>query len=269
MSALLARQQQALLAALLVWPPENATKIIADYACHPWVRGLMAYQSNGHALAVRALGAAYPVLVQLLGEDSFASLARAFWHAQPPVKGDVTQWGETLPGFLAGSTQLQEEPYLPDVARVEWALHRCASAADAKADVSSLQWLMERDPGLLALVLAPGCALVQSVWPVASVMTAHLQASPDFDEVGRRLRAGVTEAAIVWREGLHARMREALPGEAELVGALLAGQPLGAALEGAVDLDFKVWLPMAVQTGLLLAVRPMEATPADVTGILP
>lgn len=216
----------------------------------------MAYQSNGHALAVRALGASYPVLVQLLGEDSFASLARAFWHAQPPVKGDVSRWGEALPGFLAGSIQLQDEPYLPDVARVEWALHCCASAADAQTDVSSFQWLMACDPDQLALVLAPGCALVQSAWPVASVMTAHLEASPDFDEVGRRLRAGVTEAALVWREGLRARVREALPGEAELVGALLAGQPLGAALEGAAGLDFNAWLPMAVQTGLLLAARP-------------
>lgn len=265
MSAL-ARQQQALLAALLAWPPESATKVIADYACHPWARGLLAYQSNGHALAVRALGASHPVLVQLLGEDSFAALACAFWHAQPPAKGDVSQWGEALPGFLANSTQLQDEPYLPDVARVEWALHRCASAADAQAGVSSFQLLMERDPEQLTLVLAPGCALVQSGWPVASVMTAHLQARPDFDAVGRRLRAGVTETAMVWREGLRARVREALPGEAELVGALLAGQPLSSALEGAGDLDFNAWLPMAVQTGLLLAVRSMDATPADRTG---
>lgn len=229
----------------------------------------MAYQSNGHALAVRALGASYPVLVQLLGEDSFASLARAFWHAQPPVKGDVTRWGEALPGFLASSTQLQDEPYLPDVARVEWALHRCANAADAQADASTFQLLMERDPGLLSLVLAPGCALVQSVWPVASVMTAHLEASPAFAEVGRRLGDGVAEAALIWREGLRPRVRQAWPGEAELILALLEGQALGSALDRAADLDFKAWLPMAAHTGLLLCVKSMDATPADFTGTLP
>jgi hypothetical protein len=268
MSELL-RQQQALLAALFAWPPQDAEKAMADHVGHPWSRGLMAYQSNGHALAVRALGASYPVLVQLLGEDSFASLARAFWHAQPPVKGDVTQWGETLPGFLASSTQLQDEPYLPDVARVEWALHRCANATDAQADGSSFQLLMERDPDLLSLVLAPGCALVQSVWPVASVMTAHLEAAPDLAEVGRRLGEGVAEVALIWREGLRARVRQALPGETELILALLAGQTLGPALDSAVDLDFKAWLPMAVQTGLLLAVKLMDVTPADFTGTLP
>jgi hypothetical protein len=229
----------------------------------------MAYQSNGHALAIRALGASYPVLVQLLGEDSFASLARAFWHAQPPVRGDVTQWGETLPGFLASSTQLQDEPYLPDVARVEWALHRCANAADAQADASTFQLLVERDPGLLSLMLAPGCALVPSVWPVASIMSAHLEASPDLVEVGRRLGAGVSEAALIWREGLRARVRQAWPGEAELISALLAGQALGSALDSAVDLDFQAWLPMAVQTGLLLCVKSMDAAPADLSGTLP
>lgn len=265
----LARQQQALLAALLAWPPQDAEKAMADHVCRPWARGLMAYQSNGHALAVRALGASYPVLAQLLGEDSFASLARAFWHAQPPVKGDVTQWGEALPGFLAGSPQLQEEPYLPDVARVEWALHRCAHAADAQADGSSFRLLMERDPDLLSPVLAPGCALVQSVWPVASVMTAHLEAAPDFAEVGRRLGEGVAEAALIWREGLRARVRQAWPGEVELIRTLLAGQAFGPALDRAVDLDFKAWLPTAVQTGLLLAVKLLDAIPADLTGTLP
>ena len=181
----------------------------------------------------------------------------------------MTQWGEALPGFLASSTQLQDEPYLPDVARVEWALHRCANAADAQADASTFQLLMERDPDLLSLVLAPGCALVQSVWPVASVMTTHLEASPDFQEVGRRLGAGVAEAALVWREGLRPRVRQALPGEAELILALLAGQALGSALDSAVDIDFQAWLPMAVQTGLLLSVKSIDATPADLTGTLP
>jgi len=264
----LARQQQALLAALLAWPSQEAEKAMAEHVGHPWARGLMAYQANGHALAVRALGASYPVLVQLLGEDSFASLARAFWHAQPPVKGDVTQWGEALPAFLAGSSQLQDEPYLPDVARVEWALHRCANAADAQADASTFPLLMERDPDRLALELAPGCALVQSVWPVASVMTAHLEANPDFATVGRRLGEGVAETALVWREGLRACVRETWPGEAELLATLLGGQALGPALDRAVELEFNAWLPMAVHTGLLLCVKSIDAAPIDFTGTL-
>lgn len=265
----LARQQQALLAALLAWPADEASRALAAEVCQPWSRGLMAYQANGHALAVRALAASHPVLEQLLGPESFAALARAFWHAQPPLKGDVSQWGDVLPGFLAGSPQLQDEPYLADVARVEWALHRCASAADAHADTATFQRLLADDPAQLTLVLAPGCALVRSSWPVASIMTAHQDGNPTFEEVGQRLRAGVAETALIWRAGMHARVRLARPGEAELIVALLAGQSLGAALEGAADLDFTAWLPMAVQTGLLLAVQPLDALPAESSGDLP
>lgn len=265
----LARQQQALLAAVLAWPADEASQALATDVCQPWPRGLMVYQANGHALAVRALAASHPVLEQLLGPQSFAALARAFWHAQPPLKGDVNQWGDALPGFLAGSAQLQDEPYLADVARVEWALHRCASAVDAHADTATFQRLLAEDPAQLTLALAPGCALVHSSWPVAAIMAAHQEGSPTFEEVGQRLRAGVAETALIWRTGMHASVRQAWPGEAELIVALLAGQSLGAALEGAADLDFNAWLPMAVQTGLLLAVQPLGAQSDHFTGDLP
>lgn len=264
----LARQQQALLAALLAWPPQEAEQALAEQVCSPWARGLKAYQANGHALAVRALGASYPVLVQLLGVDSFASLARAYWHAQPPLLGDVADWGATLAGFLADSAQLRDEPYLPDVARVEWALHRCARASDAQADASTFPLLMERDPDAVALVLAPGCAGVSSIWPVVSVITAHLESVPELQEAGRRLAAGVAENALVWRQGLRPRVRPTWPGEAELVQALLAGQALGAALDRAAGLDFNAWLPMAVQSGLLLGVRAVDLASTESKGVL-
>ena len=265
MSAL-AEQQQALLGALLSWPPDQAEAELADQVTGPWTRGLKAYQANGHALAQRALGASYPVLAQLLGADSFAALARAFWHAHPPVRGDVTQWGGDLAEYLAHSDQLRDDPYLPDVARVEWALHRCACASDAQADAATFALLMAVDPAQLKLRLAPGCVLLPSGWPVASIMSAHLEGTPDFSEVGSRLAAGIAETALVWREGLRARVRLAVPGEEVLLAALLAGRPLGAALEGTPELDFSTWLEMAARTGLLLAVEAIGDAPPQDTG---
>ena len=57
------------------------------------------------------------------------------------------------------------------------------------------------------------------------------------------------------RSGLRPLVRQAQAGEAAFVAALLRGQTLGAALDQAPALDIGAWLPMAVQTGLLLAVR--------------
>jgi hypothetical protein len=263
----LARQQQALLAALFAWPPEAAIENMADCTMDARARGLKTYQANGHALAHRALGAAYPVLAQLLGEDSFAALARAAWHAQPPTRGDVAHWGAGLPEFLAASEQLSEEPYLADVARVEWALHRCASAADAEADPASFSLLMGEDPSELVLRLAPGCALVQSAWPVASIVSAHQQVKPDFETVGQRLGKAIAESVVIWREGLRPSLREAAPGEATFLLALLQQQTLDRALDLAPALDFNRWLPLAVQTGLLLGVRPAALGRALFTGV--
>jgi len=250
----LAEQQQALLAALLAHPAQDAIETIATHVTKPWARGLKAYQTNGHALAERALQAAYPVLTQLLGEDSLGDLARAFWHAQPPVYGDLARWGAGLAAFVAASEQLADEPYLADVARVEWALHHNASAADQAGDPASFSLLMQHDPAQLHMRLAPGCAVLPSAWPVVSIVNAHLEATPSLEEAGQRLRAGVTETALVWRAGWQPQVREAMAGEADLLTVLLAGRSLNAALEAAPALDFNTWLPLAVQSQLLLGV---------------
>jgi hypothetical protein len=251
----LARQQQALLDVLLAWPPETAIKNITAYAMDSRARGLKAYQTHGHMLAQRALQAAYPVVAQMLGEESFADLARALWHAQPPVRGDIACWGSGLAAFMKTSEQLQDEPYLPDVARVEWGLHHCAGASDRAADLSTLALLTTDDPASFTLVLAPGCAVVRSAWPIASILGAHLDGQPSLQEAGAQLRAGVAQDVVVWRAGLKPRFRLAVDGEVGAVMALLRGESLDQALSLAPQLDFALWLPMAVQSGLLLSVQ--------------
>ena len=249
----LARQQQVLLEALFAWPAENAMKAVAAYTIGESGRGLKAYQSNGHALAERALQSVYPVLAQLLGAESFSHLARALWHAHPPVCGDMAQWGQEMHAFLKTNVQLQDEPYLADVATAEWALHVCASAANAEADRSTLALLSTHEPEHLYFALAPGCTVVRSRWPVASILTAHTEQTPSFAELGQELRAGVAQDAVVWRCGLRPCVRLALPGEATLLAVLLQGATLAHALDAAPDLDFGAWLPNAVHSSLVLA----------------
>ena len=258
MSAL-AQQQRLLLDALLAWPAIDAIKNIAIEIEDTGARGLKVYQANSHVLAHSALQAAYPVVAQLVGDESFADLARALWHAEPPTRGDIAQWGGGLPEFLESSAQLQEEPYLPGVARVEWALHQCAGALDAKPDLASLGLMTTHEPAQVRLRLAPGCFVVRSAWPVASIVTAHLDGSPSVQEAGAQLRRGEAQDAVVWRAGLRPRVRLALDGEWDALLALLQGQSLADALDVAPALDFGQWLPMAVQSLLLLGVSPIDA----------
>lgn len=256
----LAAAQQALLQALYLPRQADAIKNIAAYAQgvraggqNHLERGLQAYRSNGHALAQRVLAAAYPVVAQLLGAQSFDALSRHFWQNQAPACGDMAQWGGEFAAFLAALPDLVgEEPYLPDVARVEWALHASATAADGQADMASFALLESTEPGALTLLLSAGATGLASRFPVVSIVQAHLDGAPSLQEAGERLRGQVQEAALVWRQGLRPSLRHAQPGEILFIAALQENRSLADSLAAAPEFDFNQWLLPAVQTGLLL-----------------
>lgn len=282
--SLLAQQQQALLRALLVRPgtadaDTAATQLrhLLDARSPQTARGLAAYQANGHALAERSLLAAYPVIAALIGGDNFALLARDLWHRHPPQCGDLARWGDALPGFLQINQQLADTPYLSDVARAEWALHRAAGAADAEPDLPSFARLGQEDPQGLALTLASGTTVITSPYPVASLITAHLHGTPSLAEAAQRLSEGQGEHALVWRQGLRPRVAGISPTAAALVQALLNGADVPQSLDAACAdtdpaeaFDFSAWLTAAVTDGLVIGVHSLaESTPYPPTETAP
>lgn len=223
-----------------------------------FTRGLQAYRANAGALAERALAAAYPTVQQLVGEDSFAGLARAYWHQQAPQWGDITLWGAELPAFIAAAEQLAEEPYLADVARLEWAVHGAQTAADAAGPVAGLQALAGPDAPRQVLQALPGTALMESVHPVASIWQAHRATGPDrFDSARQALAEQRAEAALVWREGWVVRVQALPAAEAAFTRAVLQPQALGVALGvTGPGFDFEAWLIQTLRRGWLAGVAP-------------
>lgn len=215
-------------------------------------RGLAAYRANAGAAAERALAAAYPTVQQLVGESSFAAIARTLWQRHPPRRGDLAQWGDALPAWLADAEDLADEPYLADVARIDWAVHRAETAPDAAWDPAALQRLAGDDAERVRLVLAPGAALIRSPHPVATVWLAHRRDGADrFDAVRAAFAAGDGEAAFVCRPAWRGEVALLAPAEAAFVKALLDDLPLGEALDAAPDLDFEAWLTRALAAGWL------------------
>lgn len=258
MNALLL-QQQDLLEALFARPGSSqatsAMQHLHTLLEAPAARGLMAYQANGHALAERCLEAAFPVIAQLISLRSLQALARDLWHRHPPQCGDLAQWGDALPSFLAGNEQLADVPYLADVARVEWALHRAAGAVDADTDLPSFARLSSDDPETLTLLLAPGTTLITSAWPVVSVITAHTAGEPTLAEAGRRLADGLGETAVVWRHGWRPCVAACPANALGTLRALLRGAALTEALgQATAGFDFSDWLTQAVHGGLVTGV---------------
>jgi len=261
----LAAQQQALLQALVLPRHADAMKTIAACILSTGTsgqkhleRGLQAYRANGRVLAQRVLAAAYPVVAELICAESFDRLSRHFWERCPPVRGDMAQWGEAFAAFIESLDDLaREEPYLGDVARVEWALHGAATEADGETDLGSLGLLQTIAPAALTLRLGRGARALPSIFPVVSIVLAHTGETLSLQQAGERLRNHVAETALVWRKGLKPSLRQAQPGEAPFIDALLQGRALAGALSAAPGFDFTAWLGPAVHTGLLLGARAL------------
>ena len=253
----LADQQTALLGALFSRPQAHASCCGSETSDSPFVgeRGLRAYRANAIVLARRTLRAAFPVVAQLVGDADFDHLAVDFWLTHAPQRGDLAQWGDALPDFLRGNLQLSDEPYLGDVAAVEWALHCAALAADEPADMASFARLSQDDGPEQTLRLASAAVLLCSQFPVASIVMAHLSGQPSLAQAGDLLHDGAAENVLVWRQGMRPRLRACDAKETALIATFVRGTRLDAALQSVTGLDFGAWLRQAVLDGLVIGVQ--------------
>ncbi|MFI4929940.1 MAG: putative DNA-binding domain-containing protein [Burkholderiales bacterium] len=227
-------------------------------------QGLDAYRGNALAIAERTLAAAFPTVQQLMGQQSFAQLSRVFWHRQPPRCGDLARYGDALPGWIAEDTQLASEPYLSDVARVDWAVHTIEHAADVPAAPEGLALLAQRDPSQLMLCLRPALTWVASRWPVVTIWQAHRSDQADrFAPVRQAFANQVSETALVARPQWRAEVCAIDDATVRFMAALESGATLAAALGAAgASFEFEPWLHDAVRQQWLQAVVPAVDTPS-------
>ena len=224
-------------------------------------RSLAAYRANAGACAERALDAAFPTVAALVGEACFASLSRDFWQHRPPVRGDLGEWGDALPAFIADKESLAAEPYLADSARLDWAVHRASRAADAPSVPQALERLADDDPAAVRLVLSPGSALIESSWPIASIWQAHQRTEANrFDAVREAFAAHRAEAAFVVRDGYAVKVHALDARDAGFTRCLLDRRgSLAAALDAAgPSFDLARWLARAIGERWLAALEPLE-----------
>ena len=247
-----AQRQRLLLAALAGPWADTASALPVRESEARAARGLEAYRANAEALAERALGAVFATVQPMVGEENFRHLASEFWQAQPPLRGDVGEWGGVFPDWLETHAAMARWPWLGDCARLDLALHHNERAADAVFDATSLALLESTDPALLSMPLMPGTAVLRSRWPVAAIHAAHradeARSDAAFAAVREALDAGRGEQVLVVRQGWRAVAHVLGHADAEWMASLLAGANLSAALEGAGDgFDFATWLGTAVR----------------------
>jgi len=247
MSGVEARRQLALLAAIATRgaaPTELALREDAARAR----QGLDAYRINAAAIAARALLAVFPTIAALIGAEDFEHLAREFWRAEPPARGDLGEWGATFPAWLEAHAAFTAWPYFGDASRLDLAVHQCERAADADFDAASLSLLSEAEPQQLRLEPMPGTALIASRWPIVTIHAAHHAGEVDFDAMRLAIDNELAETAFVARRGWRATVRRVDAATARWTERLIAGATLDRALDDAgEDFDFGAWFATAVQ----------------------
>ena len=208
---------------------------------------LAIYRGNLYANATEALGSAYPAVRRIVGEKFFDATARQFVRAHPSLHGDLNRYGERLPDFLERFPHTADLPYLPDVARMEWLVHRAYFAADAAPfDLSAIE-----EHALLRPQLAPACALMESAWPLGRIWAIHQDDYPGDFEID--LAAG-PDRILVHRPRWRTVVVTLPPGDYAFLNCALQGKTLVEALEaGATDEHFDPATALAhwIQAGVI------------------
>jgi uncharacterized protein len=210
------------------------------------------YRGNARANALKALAAAYPVTQRLVGEDFFGGLAREFEVACPSASGDLNEFGDRFADFLATFPHAATLPYLADVARMEWLVHRAHYSADARPF----------DPARLAVVPAgrqadlrprmhPACALMHSAFPLARIWEIHQR---DFAGPLELTDADPSGWLLVFRPRFRARVAPLGEGAAAFLACARGGGTLADALARARAVDAEFDLDSALREWVEAAV---------------
>lgn len=194
------------------------------------VERLALYRGNLSAGWERALGEAYPVLGQLVGEEFFAGLARAYGKAAPSQDPDLANFGARFADFLTGFAPAAPYPYLPDVARLEWAVHRAYLAPDvAPLGLAALAAMSPQALDAARFTLHPSVGLLRSPWAIAALWQAHQPGGPPLPA---QVDAPCT--ILVLRRGWRVEVVEESAAGAAALDRLAAGASFGAALDAAL-----------------------------------
>jgi hypothetical protein len=230
--------------ALLGEDDEDAAAAVLDDGLT--ARGRLAlYRHHVLSMLTGVLEATFPVVCRLVDARFFRWVADRFIREHPPEGPCLFEYGAHLPEFLAKFPACQHLAYLPDVARLEWALNAALHAEDAVPhDPSTLRAMPPEMVARLTFRLDPSLTLLRSPWPIARIWQANQPGSAreavvDLDEGGACLE--------VRRRGDDVIVRELTPAAHALRAGLASGRNLeDAAMEAlAQDTGFDLTAALA------------------------
>lgn len=233
--------QRDVRAALLGSDDTAAAALVAADGLAPEAR-LQIYRHHVFTTLTAALQAVFPVVCRLVDERFFGYAADRYLRAQPPSGPCLFEYGATFPEFLTAFPPCRDLPYLGDVARLEWALHRALYAPDATPlAAEALRSVPTEDAGDLVFTLDASVSLLASRWPIDAIWRANQPGAPE-EGATVDLRAGGVTLEIR-RHGDEVAFRVIAPAAHAFRRALADGRPLAVATEETLAVDPAFDLP--------------------------
>ncbi len=213
------------------------------------------YRNNVMASLIDAMGANFPAIKRLVGDDFFASLAREFIIENPPEQPILFMYGGRFASFLEQFSPVEKIPYLADVARVEFAWLQSYHAADATVlDAAELGNVPPEEVGKAKFKLHPATWLFRSVWPAATLMDRNREGADCSD-----IDLGIGEDILITRPILDVQTRILPIGGYEFLSVLIEGEALeaaaGSAMESVDEFDFPGQISGMLECGVFCEIK--------------
>jgi len=245
--------QRAMRESLIGDPPQELLACIAHDGAEPAER-LGIYRNTFASVLARALGLSFPAVKRLVGERFFEGTARIFMDGNPPRAVCLDDYGHDFPDFLEQFEPAGSIAYLPDVARLEWAVNRALHASDVPPlDLALTTNATALGNASISFTAHPALSLLHSAYPVDLIWRAVLD---EDDAALRSLDLGRGPAwLLVERTAAGINVQRMAEASWRFTSMLCGGRPLHATLDEPADFDFSALLADHIASGRLVGIR--------------
>jgi len=218
-------------------------------------RGFAVHRNNRAYGLVEAMRAQFPAVARLMGRDVFADVALAFISQHPPRSPVMAQIGATFADFIESTGIAKTYRFLPDVARLEYAMAIAQHAADdAVVRIEALQRIDADRLADVCFSLHASAFVVQSAFPVVTICAENRAETGPSGNIDWR-----AEDALVTRPAFDVQVGLLPPGGAVFVRGLARGLSLGdaaaSALEAQPEFDLALNLSGIFTAGAVTGLR--------------
>lgn len=223
--------------------------------------GFAVYRNNVASNYREALRDTYPALERVVGDAYFAQVVAQYGRRIASTSGTLDDFGAGMPMFIAMFPGAESLVYLPDLARLEWALHQVFHAARRPAiDPSRLAACGVEQMERAHLVLNPAACLITSRYPILAIWNLACAEHEQADDAGSiDLRDGPDHLLVLRGGDMQVRVHRLGQAAFALLSSFARGAAIGEALADAlaidVQFDFSAMLREHFSLGTFVDIR--------------